>query len=482
MSGSFARLFLHTAMLVVTFDLGVQTLKVQHAMQPARTHYQKGSADAAGSAAGQTNTVINTQTEIYTNGQTQAASNGQIQTSTNGQMQASTKSRSRAYRSARSNVASHTSTYWSGKLAAQAVKNPGVDCFSHCGNKGGLCDWCGAGNACCRYDFLDAEECSRSTGFTSTDHHECVALEQEKPTLNWNMLERFILVPEHNLLFCYVEKVACRNFNDLFAGIRKSYDPKMIHTKKTTGWFQNSPFERGYTKEDIEGILVNRSWHKALFYRDPVERFVSAYRSKCEGADPDGRWVCAMTFGSPEASFPLAVHRLRESDQKRRTEKEEIEHEYKMNEHFMKQSSFCGGLMNSAQYYNTIESLEKDTAAKKVTKLLHDIGADPSWVDNFDELFPAGEPNDASLADISTKTREAASASATDAHNTNSLEHLRDYLPPNHPETLAALIQHYQDDYTLFNITAPSWQAKIAESVMQTGDFNIRRSSLSQAV
>mmetsp|Transcript_13441 Transcript_13441/g.23151 ORF Transcript_13441/g.23151 Transcript_13441/m.23151 type:complete len:216 (+) Transcript_13441:289-936(+) len=119
------------------------------------------------------------------------------------------------------------------------------------------------------------------------------------------------------------------------------------------------------------------------------------------------------------------------------------EHEYTMNVHFMKQSSFCGGLKNSLAYYDTIEPLVKNTAHEKVSKLLRDVGADPAWIDNFNQTFPPPDTGDAFVQ--------------RDAHITNSFEHLQDYLPREHPETLAALIHYYRDDYRLFNISVPNW-------------------------
>ena len=36
------------------------------------------------------------------------------------------------------------------------------------------------------------------------------------PVLTNTHLDRFIVVPEYNLLFCYIEKVGCTMFNKLF--------------------------------------------------------------------------------------------------------------------------------------------------------------------------------------------------------------------------------------------------------------------------
>lgn len=54
------------------------------------------------------------------------------------------------------------------------VQNPGEDCWPPCGERGGLCSWCGEGNACCRQGWsADPPVCKTATGFV-TSHHECV--------------------------------------------------------------------------------------------------------------------------------------------------------------------------------------------------------------------------------------------------------------------------------------------------------------------
>mmetsp|Transcript_102832 Transcript_102832/g.187742 ORF Transcript_102832/g.187742 Transcript_102832/m.187742 type:complete len:428 (-) Transcript_102832:98-1381(-) len=340
-------------------------------------------------------------------------------------------------------------TYWSEKLAAELVEHPVEDCFHHCGKKSGYCDWCGVGNACCHYNESDHGECFRATGFTALKQHQCVSLEEkEKPILNWHGLDRFIIVPEHKLMFCYVDKVASRNFNDLFATLRLRYDSKMVHTFKYGGWFQNSPFHHGYTKEDLEEMLVSKRWRKAVFYRDPVERFVSAYRSKCEGADSDGGWICADEFGSPHASFSEAIQKIKDFDERQ----EPLDESY-TNVHFRRQSSFCGGLQDTLKYYDFVEPLTQSTSRDKVLKLLHAVGVDPVTIPYLDVIFPAMAAGNGSASMQEEPDSQ---------HNTNTLEHLRDYFPRDHPEYLATLIHHYKDDYNAFKITPPSWEKALA--------------------
>ena len=48
-------------------------------------------------------------------------------------------------------------------------------------------------------------------------------------------------------------------------------------------------------------------WTSAVFVRDPLERFLSGYISKCtDNHDPD-RYICARVFGARDASFARAV-------------------------------------------------------------------------------------------------------------------------------------------------------------------------------
>lgn len=59
----------------------------------------------------------------------------------------------------------------------QEVLHSGEDCWSSCNNEGGWCDWCGAGNACCRWGWLDyPPECKQAVDFPVQGYHTCVAI------------------------------------------------------------------------------------------------------------------------------------------------------------------------------------------------------------------------------------------------------------------------------------------------------------------
>jgi len=56
------------------------------------------------------------------------------------------------------------------------VKHQGQDCWEHCNQTGGFCDWCGHRNACCRKNSVfDPQECKMAIYFPTDEHHTCVA-------------------------------------------------------------------------------------------------------------------------------------------------------------------------------------------------------------------------------------------------------------------------------------------------------------------
>lgn len=243
-----------------------------------------------------------------------------------------------------------------------------------------------------------------------------------RPKLSPELIDRFIVVPEHKLLFCYIDKVACSNFNRLFRTVRARYDPSQL---EGDFWFRNSPEAHGLDLANLSGILADRSWHKAVFYRDPIERFVSAFASKCEGADRDGGLRCQDQFGVPTLPFADAVQQIDDYDHNR------TEH-HTFNEHFRLQSEFCGGLSGNFQYYDTIEKLDRNTAHAKVSELLEKVGVEPSSVSTLDDLFPKPQ------------------AERHYMHYTGASDDLSRYFPKGEKWRRSTLRNHFAKDYELF--------------------------------
>jgi hypothetical protein len=240
-------------------------------------------------------------------------------------------------------------------------------------------------------------------------------------------LNRFIVVPEHKLLFCYIEKVACTSFNRLFNQMR-SQPPDGF-------WFANTPAKHNLSKSALEGLLVDPTWHKAVFYREPLARFLSGYRSKCEPGHDHDTHHCSATFGSVNASFQQAVAAIALMDGTS-ADKDQV-----VDEHYQRQARFCGGLENTLRYYDTIELLTKETAHERVGAMLENAGVNKT-LPFFNKIFPAH-------------------MNSTAAHVTNAeAAESKYYTTTAMANTVMA---HYMEDYLLFGISAPEWAVKSLE-------------------
>jgi hypothetical protein len=148
---------------------------------------------------------------------------------------------------------------------------------------------------------------------------------------------RLLVVPKLKFAFCYIEKNACTQFNILINrlnGIRAS--------PGTTVFMRSSHEALGIPFEDI---TPENGWRKAIFLRDPSERFLSAWRSKCVEWENEGRHcfggerVRENDTNSVVANFEKVVktHLLTY----RRLRDNTADGTY--NAHYDPQTRFCGG-------------------------------------------------------------------------------------------------------------------------------------------
>lgn len=269
------------------------------------------------------------------------------------------------------------------------------------------------------------------------------------------LLDRFIVVPEHKLLFCQIENNACTVFNELFLRVRHEESPP---PKENDLWSRNSPRLLNMSKTDLEDIMVDQSWHKAVFYREPSERFIAAYDSKClPGHDPD-RVHCRRAFGDKSGvPFEKAVCKLAMLTQERA----------EMNDvHFMHQHRFCGGLLRTLEYYNTVEQLDHQTVRDKVRRLLGTVGVEPTSVNKFDTLFPPVDdalpvgdapPNATAVKPTLRSGRPHATASSSGGGKYHARHLQSKYLA--NEDAVDIIVRHFAPDYHLFRMPTPSFGA-----------------------
>ena len=236
------------------------------------------------------------------------------------------------------------------------------------------------------------------------------------------LIERFIVIPKHKLLFCYIDKVGCTMFNKLFFELEKKRPPPK--KPKRGIWFKNTPEVHNLTKKDLEHAMMNPEWTKAVFYREPKERFLSGYTSKCvKGHDNDVNH-CKKAFGLFDVSFEQVLHKLETEDGRKRAQ-EDV--------HFREAGEFCGGLTNTIQYYDFVEELTKETAPVKVQKLLEKIGVERKRTERLVNRY---------VATSNFQTKE---------HVTNADKNMCEYYT--NLAKISLIEDIYKDDYKLFNIS-----------------------------
>lgn len=272
----------------------------------------------------------------------------------------------------------------------------------------------------------------------------------QKARLNNEFLDNFIVVPEAPLLFCFIEKVGSTQFQRLFQ--------QVTHRKGVGGSFfkANSPKNHRLKTRDLERMMINKTWHKAVFYREPLERFLSAYNSKCgakwpKHGDRDGPKHCFQEFHKFPISFSDAVTRMGESEPRNRSWG-------RHNEHFVEQARFCGGLKDTLQFYDTIEQLDVTSANRKVKQLLAKVNISdvqtPGYIpgrfewQSVDGIFPM-----TGVSGHSTNTSEKVLRSYGDVESL-AVERLRDF---------------YKIDYELFGIDTPDWAEALIQKKSVTG-------------
>lgn len=283
---------------------------------------------------------------------------------------------------------------------------------------------------------------------------------QQRPSLTDTYLDRFIVVPEYKLLFCYTEKVGCSMFNHLFRMLRLLH-PNVrtnLHEAKylaSNTWFRNTPSHHNISKSDLEDILINQSWTKAVFFRDPATRFLSAYRSKCVlHEDARRKNHCSKAFGRPvlpwgSISFDRALFKLSHN----------TDHVFE-DEHFAPAHRFCGGLGSSLHYYDFVHQLRTTTSADDIRRLLSIVGADPNTTDYLiDAVVRTGgtalEDDQAKLNELYPKgdyLHLSGSRTQRKDHNTGSNQGGTLESSYGNDDKLQFIWDLYKGDYDLFEL------------------------------
>lgn len=106
---------------------------------------------------------------------------------------------------------------------------------------------------------------------------------------------RLLVVPELKFAFCFIEKNACTQFNTLMNHLNGIY-------KNGNAVFLKSSYET--LGLNLADITPENGWRRGIFLRDPAERLLSAWYSKCIAWEDDG-YSCLGGARATEADATL---------------------------------------------------------------------------------------------------------------------------------------------------------------------------------
>ncbi len=304
----------------------------------------------------------------------------------------------------------------------------------------------------------DSEDASDTRLYSPLSRDTIALRPNHRPSLTDAHLDRFIVVPEYKLLFCYTEKVGCSMFNHLFRMLRLLH-PDLLKNREEAEyqaqgtWFRNTPSHHNISKSDLEEMLMDKSWTKAAFFRDPATRFLSAYRSKCvlnENLRRNNH--CHEAFGKPKprwssVSFDDALFQLSHNPD-----------QVFGDVHFAPAHRFCGGLDTTLDYYDFVHQLTTSTTPDHIERLFSMLGVDSNTseylienvvrtggtaLDRDEEFLQNLYPNGLHLLGSATQKQ---------GHNTGSNQGNILQSSYGSDENVELMWERYSGDYDLFEL------------------------------
>ena len=257
-----------------------------------------------------------------------------------------------------------------------------------------------------------------------------------------SIYDHFLVNRPHKLLFCRIEKDANTLFADFLCSLSRSHaasvDVAPMHHRLWGTW----DFEDGCDWWSANGddivptALASDAWTRAVFYRDPLDRFLSAYLSKCvPGHDVDTR-MCGNVFpgAGHQPSFAFLVNAAgRDGWAPPATED---------GNHWKLQSRFCDGtLLRPHEHYHLVMPLDRYTTGAHTAEMMRRAG----WTHPSDEpiyryYFGQEQHDDGRHATDADRRRRQYYTSAA---------------------MVTSVLRFTAPDYQAFNISVPAWASNM---------------------
>ena len=144
----------------------------------------------------------------------------------------------------------------------------------------------------------------------------------------WN---RLIVLPDLRTVLCAIDKNGLTVQNAVARAIHRDPHPEFTGSFFGAGGFRFAPDRYDIDAAAAKRLVADSGWRRIIVHRSPLDRFVSAYNSKCRNADGDGRRHCWDLFGGENVSMSEVATWL-------------LANGIPNNPHWLPQAHFCGGL------------------------------------------------------------------------------------------------------------------------------------------
>ena len=236
----------------------------------------------------------------------------------------------------------------------------------------------------------------------------------------------FAMLPQYKLLFCRIHKAGSTALTALASSISPPPYPDL------PTWTHHQPTDYNLSAADVSRVLRDPSWLKVVIYRDPLARFLSAYRSKCEEFDRDR--VCSSVFHERRPSFAGAIRQMI------------LREDFTPDSHFCPQAEICD-LQTTLPYFTDRFALDRTSSYARITRIL-----DQAHVEITERV------NKTIYRHFAPPGMEHLSPHITHSEETSTL--LSYY---NHDCFIRLIVHHYQIDYFLFQLPCPDWAMEALE-------------------
>eukprot|EP00928_Gymnodinium_smaydae_P047917 TRINITY_DN31_c2_g1_i1.p1 TRINITY_DN31_c2_g1~~TRINITY_DN31_c2_g1_i1.p1 ORF type:complete len:316 (-),score=47.11 TRINITY_DN31_c2_g1_i1:60-1007(-) len=216
--------------------------------------------------------------------------------------------------------------------------------------------------------------------------HEAIGLEENADIET--IRSHFLVVPQKKVAICWINKNGCTQFQALFNALN---DAGSNNTRIDSSTRYNScAFSMGI---DASQISRENGWFMGVFFRDPLTRFLSAYKDKCECGG--SRHFCPIDDAPPDLKHRSVQDKRAAFEKTVRSLQHERAITFRENSHFIPQHSFCGGFkLPVTEQYDYVGYLSEDYAQvrEEVKDMLSKGGVE--WTSRLDNIFPSSAPDD----------------------------------------------------------------------------------------